>query len=571
MEIFLKKIYILGKQLMNLLFIWIVSALIATSLRFDGSIPDEKYIEIFKLGLLGSVFFIITSRLFNLKNSSEERINTEGVLILCTNVALVTFLLTIIRITYGVPILPRSVPIITGLIALLLKFTFRVIFDQHKYTALFNRSRGENTLIYGAGITGRQLAEQMLLNSDLYKPIGFLDDNAKKQDQRVLGRRVYGGLDQLEKIAETHKLKNLIVAISQIDSVVLSDLEERCRNLQISLKIIPNPFKIILKNLVIEDISNISEEDLLGRRPSKPDELEISKFIHGKKILITGAGGSIGSEIARQVNRFAPSSIYFLDRDETALLKLELDLFGNGLFNDSGFILADIRDQSTIKTIINDIKPDIVFHSAALKHLALLEKFPEESYKTNVLGTKNLVEACLKSGVKYFVNISTDKAADPISNLGKSKLLTERLIASVTTANNKYISVRFGNVIGSNGSFLSTFRHQIESSHPITITHPEITRYFMTIGEAVHLVLQSLIVGECGETLILEMGTPVSINQVATRMIKISGKDIPIKYTGLRSGEKLNEQLVGSTEKVSKGSHKDIMHTRVEPLKEGDL
>lgn len=556
---------------MNLLFIWIVSALIATSLRFDGSIPDEKYIEIFKLGLLGSVFFIITSRLFNLKNSSEERINTEGVLILCTNVALVTFLLTIIRITYGVPILPRSVPIITGLIALLLKFTFRVIFDQHKYTALFNRSRGENTLIYGAGITGRQLAEQMLLNSDLYKPIGFLDDNAKKQDQRVLGRRVYGGLDQLEKIAETHKLKNLIVAISQIDSVVLSDLEERCRNLQISLKIIPNPFKIILKNLVIEDISNISEEDLLGRRPSKPDELEISKFIHGKKILITGAGGSIGSEIARQVNRFAPSSIYFLDRDETALLKLELDLFGNGLFNDSGFILADIRDQSTIKTIINDIKPDIVFHSAALKHLALLEKFPEESYKTNVLGTKNLVEACLKSGVKYFVNISTDKAADPISNLGKSKLLTERLIASVTTANNKYISVRFGNVIGSNGSFLSTFRHQIESSHPITITHPEITRYFMTIGEAVHLVLQSLIVGECGETLILEMGTPVSINQVATRMIKISGKDIPIKYTGLRSGEKLNEQLVGSTEKVSKGSHKDIMHTRVEPLKEGDL
>ena len=556
---------------MILIFIWIVSALIATSLRFDGSIPNEKYIEIIKLGLLGSVFFVLISKLFYLNNNKDERINIEGVLILSTSVALVTFLLTLIRIIYGFPILPRSVPIITGLIALLVKFSIRVIFDQRKYTALFTRSRGENTVIYGAGITGRQLAEQMLLKSDLYKPIGFLDDNVKKQNQRVLGRRVYGGLDQLEKISKTYKLKNLVVAISQIDSVALSDLEERCRNLKISLKIIPNPFKIILKNLVVEDISNISEEDLLGRRPSKPDELEISKFIQGKKILITGAGGSIGSEIARQVNRFAPSSVYLLDRDETALLKLELDLFGNGLFNDPGFILADIRDQSTIKTIISDLRPDIVFHSAALKHLALLEKFPEESYKTNVLGTKNLVEACLKSGVKYFVNISTDKAADPISYLGKSKLLTERLIASVTDINCKYISVRFGNVIGSNGSFLSTFRQQIESGNAITITHPQITRYFMTIGEAVHLVLQSLIVGECGETLILEMGAPVSINQVATRMINISGKDIPIRYIGLRSGEKLNEQLVGSAEKVSKGPHKDIMHTRVEPLKEGDL
>ena len=208
MKIILKKIHILGKQILILMFVWITSALIATSLRFDGSIPNEKYIEIFKLGLLGSVFFMLISRVFYFNNSKEEKINTEGVLILSTSVALVTFLLTLIRIIYGFPILPRSVPIITGLIALLLKFSVRVIFDQRKYAALFTRSRGENTLIYGAGITGRQLAEQMLLKSDLYKPIGFLDDNTKKQNQRVLGRRVYGGLDQLEKVSETHKPKN---------------------------------------------------------------------------------------------------------------------------------------------------------------------------------------------------------------------------------------------------------------------------------------------------------------------------------------------------------------------------
>lgn len=567
----MKQVKILGRQILVSSFVWITSALVAASLRFDGSIPNQKYFEVLNLGLLGAVLSLVVNRLFYLNNSKEERINLEGVLLLSTSVAVVTLLLVLVRIGTEFPVLPRSTAVITGLIALLFQFCLRAIFDQRKYSTLFTGSRGENTLIYGAGITGRQLAEQMLLKSDLYKPIGFLDDNIDKQKQRIFGRKVYGGLDQLEKISESHKLKNLVVAISQIDAQVLTNLEERCRELRINLKIIPNPFKIVLKDLVVEDISNISEEDLLGRRPSIPDELAISKFIQGKKILITGAGGSIGSEISRQVNRFAPSSIHFLDHDETALLRLELDLFGDGLFSNPGFILADLRDQSAIKAIINDIKPDVVFHAAALKHLALLEKFPDEGYKTNVLGTKNLVEICLQSDVKYFVNISTDKAADPISNLGKSKLLTERLIAGIESVDIKYISVRFGNVIGSAGSFLSTFRHQIDSGHAITITHPEITRYFMTIGEAVHLVLQSLMVGECGETLILDMGAPVSIKQVATRMIKISGKDIIIKYIGLRSGEKLEEQLVGLTEKVYRGPHKDIMHARVKPLQEGDL
>jgi dTDP-glucose 4,6-dehydratase len=247
---------------------------------------------------------------------------------------------------------------------------------------------------------------------------------------------------------------------------------------------------------------------------------------------------------------------------------LQLDLVGDGLLANQNIILADIRDSERLSEIINKLSPDIIFHAAALKHLAILEKYPDEAFKTNVTGTKNLIDAALKNGVKYFVNISTDKAADPISQLGKTKLLTERMISKINDSDKKYISVRFGNVIGSNGSFLNTFRHQIKLGGPIKVTHPDVTRYFMTVSEAVHLVLQSILIGECGETLILDMGDPVSIDSVAKHMINISGKNIQIEYTGLRKGEKLHEALISANELTYRGNHKDIIHTRVNPVSE---
>jgi dTDP-glucose 4,6-dehydratase len=332
------------------------------------------------------------------------------------------------------------------------------------------------------------------------------------------------------------------------------------------MRIVPTPYEIISGAVMLSDVHDISEEDLLGRRQVISDDTKISSFIHGKKVLVTGAGGSIGSEIARQLHRYRPESLTLVDRDETALLNLQLSLDGTGLLTDASLVLGDIRDSGRMEEIFENAKPDIVFHAAALKHLTTLQRFPEEAMKTNIIGTQNVLRAAVKLSVTTFVNISTDKAADPTSALGKSKLATEKMTAGVNLNSGKYISVRFGNVIGSNGSFLHTFRHQIRNGGPITITHPDVTRYFMTVSEAVHLVLQSAIIGEPGETLILDMGEPVRIESIARRMIENSGRKIEIRYSGLREGEKLSEDLVSRSEKLRAGQHPSIMHTRVEPL-----
>jgi dTDP-glucose 4,6-dehydratase len=445
---------------------------------------------------------------------------------------------------------------------------FRVLVNPRSIRPFRKRISGERTLIYGAGIAGRQLAEQMLLQSDEYNPIGFIDNDKSIANLRIFGRPVFGGIDQLEKIVKTESPTILIVAISGIESGALLDLERRCRALGIAVRIIPTAHEIISGAVRLTDVEDISEEDLLGRRPVRSDDLKIAQFIRGKRVLITGAGGSIGSEIARQVHRFAPSSLAMVDRDETSLLNLQLSLDGTGLLTGDGLILGDVRDQERLEEIFALTKPEIVFHAAALKHLTTLERFPEEAHKTNVIGTKNVIDTAVKFNVKTFVNISTDKAADPSSALGKSKLITERLTSAVHGDDKKYISVRFGNVIGSNGSFIHTFRHQIRHGGPVTITHPEVTRFFMTVSEAVHLVLQSAIIGESGETLILDMGQPVSIEAIAKHMIEVSGRKIEIKYTGLRDGEKLHETLVSPLEKTEIREHPFIMHTKVEPLLE---
>lgn len=567
MNITFKLKLFLSRTLLVYLF-WTVSSVIATLLRFDGVFPKEKWIQILILSFISGSLNIIISYIITNDKSNYRTASIEEVISITVSVSLVTIIQTLLLFVFSLPSLPRSIPLVSGLISLIIQFFSRLVLRRNVYKSLYLNSEGNNTLIYGAGTTGKQLAEQMLIKSSEYKPIGFLDDHIKNDRLRIFGREIFGGINKLEEIVMNYDVKNLIIAFSGIDTKELIDIENRCRKLSITLKIIPNPFEILSRNLQIADIATISMEDLLGRRPITPDESTISKFLVGKKILVTGAGGSIGSEIARQVHRFSPDNLFLLDRDENSLLKLQLDLVGDGLLANQNIILADIRDSERLSEIINKLSPDIIFHAAALKHLAILEKYPDEAFKTNVTGTKNLIDAALKNGVKYFVNISTDKAADPISQLGKTKLLTERMISDINDSDKKYISVRFGNVIGSNGSFLNTFRHQIKLGGPIKVTHPDVTRYFMTVSEAVHLVLQSILIGECGETLILDMGDPVSIDSVAKHMINISGKNIRIEYTGLRKGEKLHEALISANELTYRGNHKDIIHTRVNPVSE---
>jgi dTDP-glucose 4,6-dehydratase len=284
-------------------------------------------------------------------------------------------------------------------------------------------------------------------------------------------------------------------------------------------------------------------------------------------VLVTGAGGSIGSELCRQISIYGPSELIMLDRDETGLQTAQLAVAGHGLLNTRDVVLADIRDLTALLTIFRERRPEVVFHAAALKHLPMLQQYPEEAWKTNVLGTQNVLQAAGEVNVSTFVNVSTDKAANPTSVLGHSKRLAEKLTAGAAVRQSgRYLSVRFGNVIGSRGSMVPTFQALIEAGGPLTITHPDATRYFMTIPEACQLVVQAGGIGEPGEVLILDMGEPVSILEIAERMIAFSGKDIAIRFTGLREGEKLHEELIGLGESDARPRHPKISHTRIEPL-----
>ena len=545
---------------------WVAASWLASLLRFDGQLPPGMDIQVFRFGLLAALVSFLVSLSLSLYAGKYRNASLEEVLTLVLAVALSTVLLFSARILVPSPNVPRSVPIITGVLSLIFMLAFRVLSNPRTLRPLTIKTEGERTLIYGAGIAGRQLAEQMLIQGDQYNPIGFLDDDASVSNLRIFGRPVFGTIHELEKIVTEESPTSLIVAISGIESSALLDLERQCRTLGVKLRIIPTAHEIISGAVRLADVEDISEEDLLGRRPVSSDNTEIAAFIRGKRVLVTGAGGSIGSEISRQVNRYQPSSLTLLDRDETALLNLQLSLDGTGTLTNSGLVLGDIRDAERVNEIFEQASPEIVFHAAALKHLTTLERFPEEAYKTNVLGTRNVLDAARRFNVETFVNISTDKAADPSSTLGKSKLVTEKLTAGVKIQGAKFISVRFGNVIGSNGSFIHTFRHQIKNGGPVTITHPEVTRFFMTVSEAVHLVLQSAIIGEPGETLILDMGHPVSIESIARHMIEVSGRTIKIEYTGLREGEKLHEVLISISEKTETRSHPFIFHTKVEPI-----
>jgi dTDP-glucose 4,6-dehydratase len=557
--------------------LWFLGTFLAGFLRFDGSIPSSLFLDLLKIGLVLVIFQFFYGLATALYSSRYRIASLEEVFVLSLGAVIVSIFGLIFRISFNYPEVPRSIPLIAGIISLLLMQISRIFRRPLRLFIPYKKSLGDQrTLIYGAGVAGRQIAEQMRLNTREYVCVGFLDDNKAKSNLRIYGERVFGGLDKLEETINDTNARILLVAISKIDYKSLLDIERRCRGLGVTLRVIPSSYEIVSGAVQLKDVSEITEENLLGRRPVQPDESEVAEFIRGKRILITGAGGSIGSEIVRQVKRYGPRTLSMLDRDESALLALQLSLDGTGLLMSNDLILADIRDSQRIDQLMQELKPEIVFHAAALKHLTTLERFPEEAHKTNVIGTKNILSSAQKAGVETFVNISTDKAADPSSVLGRSKLTTERLTAGMPNKSNignecKFISVRFGNVIGSNGSFIHTFRYQIKHGGPLTITHPDVTRFFMTVSEAVHLVLQSVLVGTHGETLILDMGEPVRIADIAKRMIEVSGRPIEIVYTGLRPGEKLHETLYSASENVDDRKHKFIMHARVEPLQVGEI
>jgi FlaA1/EpsC-like NDP-sugar epimerase len=322
----------------------------------------------------------------------------------------------------------------------------------------------------------------------------------------------------------------------------------------------------------IENVRDPRISELLGRRPVSTGVEAVAGRFADRRILVTGAGGSIGAELCRQLHQFAPAELIMLDRDESALHEVQLALHGRALLDSDETVLADIRDAARVREVFERFRPQIVFHAAALKHLPLLERYPAEAVQSNIFGTQTVLEAAAACGAESFVNISTDKAADPVSVLGYSKKIAERLTAHMAgQADGTYLSVRFGNVLGSRGSVLGALSAQVRVGGPLTVTDPEVSRYFMTADEAVQLVLQAVVVGGSGEVLILDMGEPVRIADIARRLAARSSNPVDIVYTGLRPGEKLSEQLLGRDEVDHRPRHPLVRHVLAKPLDPGDL
>ena len=462
---------------------------------------------------------------------------------------------------------PRSVIVMGGFGGLFLiaanRYTWRLLREQLRRPT---EQTATKILVYGAGEGGIQMVNTLLRNpSSPYLPVGFLDDNPTTHRLSISGVPVIGGRESLAEARGKTGATTLLIAIPSADSSLINDISSRAQKLGMDIKIVPPVQNLNERPLNPSDIRDLTDEDLLGRRKIHTDLQQISDYIVNRRVLVTGAGGSIGSELCRQLARFNPAELIMLDRDESALHEVQLSIHGRALLDTPQTVLADLRDEATINHIFETRRPEVVFHAAALKHLPLLERYPLEAYQTNVLGTATLLQAAKNVNVQVFVNISTDKAANPISILGYSKRIAERVTAhfGVSSTTGKYISVRFGNVLGSRGSVLMSFRDQIDKGGPVTVTHRGVTRYFMTIFEAVQLVIQAGAIGRSGEVLVLDMGEPVSIYDVATQLVRNSQKSVAIEIVGLRSGEKVHEELFGTGEVDTRPEHPLISHVPV--------
>ena len=411
------------------------------------------------------------------------------------------------------------------------------------------------TLIVGAGAAGTLLVRQMLMHPAMrMDPIAFVDDDPEKLRKDIYGVRILGAIKDIERIVDTMGITKVVIAMPSLPIKKLNEVYDVARKTGAECVILPNIDDVMSGNLHVQQLRNVEIEDLLGRDPVQLDQTMIEKQLRGKKILVTGAGGSIGSEICRQVAKFKPKEIVILGHGENSIYQLNMELVGkySQHFTITP-VIADVQDRKRIFEVMDKYKPDVVYHAAAHKHVPLMELNPREAVKNNILGTRNVAEAASHARVKAFVMVSTDKAVNPPNIMGATKRLCEMIVQDMATRSEytKFVAVRFGNVLGSRGSVIPLFKKQIAEGGPITVTHPDIVRYFMTIPEAAQLVIQAGSLARGGEIFVLDMGQPVKIVDLAKNLIRLSGfdeGDIEIKFTGLRPGEKMYEELLNEGE-----------------------
>lgn len=548
---------------------WAVALPLATFLRFELDVTAEQLAPLAVLVPVAVVVQLVVGLAAGQYRGRWRYGSFEEVAALVRTVAVVTVLVAVVNRFLLPDRIPVSATVGAGLVALLIhsgaRYTWRLVLERRM------RPTGEGAtrvLLFGAGEGGEQLLTAMMRNpaSPLY-PVALLDDDPGKQNLRLRGVPVVGGRRMLAAAASSYGATALVIAIPSADAVLIREMMAAADEAGLDTMVLPSVRDLLGGRVGVGDVRPVTDADLLGRHAVDTDVESIAGYLTGRRVLVTGAGGSIGSELCRQIWVYAPAELVLLDRDESALHGVQLDLQGRALLDDRSVVVADVRDTERLAEVFAEHRPEVVFHAAALKHLPLLEMYPGEAIKTNVWGTQHLLDAAAASGVDRFVNVSTDKAADPTSVLGYSKRTAERLTAAAgEAAPGRYLSVRFGNVLGSRGSVLTTFEAQLDAGGPLTVTHAEVTRYFMTVEEAVQLVIQAGAIGGGGDALVLDMGEPVSIMDLARRLVTSSGRTVDIVQTGLRPGEKLHEVLIGRDEQRRPTDHELITAVTVPPL-----
>jgi len=453
-------------------------------------------------------------------------------------------------------------------------FTFLLIISR--FLMFLTRMKGitkrdvnsENVLIYGAGEAGVLLVKESRINPNFsYRIVGFLDDNPNKKGGKVYGLKVLGGLEDVEKIIERNDVSKIIISMPSVEQGRISNILKELNKLKnVSVKLLPNVDNLIEEGNLSTQLRNIKLEDLLGREEIKINTKEVFDFIQDKVVFVTGGGGSIGSELINQIAKYNPKKIINIEINENSSYLMELELKRKYPYLDYKTEIASVRDLDKLDMLFDKYRPDILFHAAAHKHVPLMENNPEEAIKNNIFGTKNVAECCLKYKLESVVLISTDKAVNPTNVMGATKRVCEMIFQkySEKDSNTKFMAVRFGNVLGSNGSVIPIFSKLIEEGKNLTLTHKDIIRYFMTIPEAAQLVIEAATIGKGGEILILDMGEPVKIYDLAKNMIKLSGSNVGIDIVGLRPGEKLFEELLYDINSSEKTQNNKIFITNME-------
>ena len=548
---------------------WTSVTVIAFLLRLDGNLSGY-YSVVIEITLYLFIAKAVAVYWFGTFRQSWRNTGFRDLFSLVKSVSIISALFLAAAILLRPQlVVPLSVPIIEFFLSLLVLSGIRVgtrffmVYWNPKNLKLKNRHR---VLIVGAGESGNMAVREMLRHPEAgMQPVAFLDDDRSKHGQKFLGLPVVGKIKDMKEAVIKHKIDEVLIAMPSESGKVIRRVVNHASKTDAKYRIIPSIYDLISGKVTINQIRNVDVEDLLRRKPIQLDTSLIDNYINNKRILVTGAGGSIGSEIVRQITRFNPANVIVLGRGENSIHNLinEIDFNFHNL--NYSIRIADIRDFCSMERIFIEEEPDVVFHAAAHKHVPLMESNPEQAVFNNVEGTRNLVNLAVKHKVKHFVNISTDKAVKPASVMGATKRISEQIVqwgATQAVNGEVYVSVRFGNVLGSRGSVIPKFKEQIKRGGPVSITHPDMIRYFMTIPEASQLVLQSGALDMNGSVFVLDMGDPVNIEKMARDLITLSGfepdKEIKIEYSGVRPGEKLFEELLTAEEGTDMTQHEKI-------------